>query len=135
MKSDQVRVFVVDDHAIIASTLADILRLNGFDATWFTNPREALAAAKSDCPDLVISDIEMPCFSGIELAIRLKELDLECNVLLVTGNPGAIDLLDEAAELGHHFQVLHKPIGPRKLISEIKDRGWGISQRGLCTSN
>jgi DNA-binding response OmpR family regulator len=54
MKCDQVRIFVVDDQPIIASTLADILRLSGFDTVWFTNPREALTAATFDCPDLVI---------------------------------------------------------------------------------
>ena len=135
MKSDQVRVFVVDDHRMIASTLADILRLNGFDAVWFTNPREALAAAKSDCPDLVISDIEMPLFSGVELAIRLKELQLDCNILLVTGHPGYLDLLDQAEKLGHHFQVLQKPLVPRKLLAEIQDRGWDISQAGTHSTN
>ena len=115
---------------MIASTLADILRLNGFDAVWFTNPREALAAAKSDCPDLFISDIEMPGFSGIELAIQLKELHLDCNILFLSGYAGYLDLLDQAEELGHHFQVLPKPIVPQKLIAEIQDRGWdSISQR------
>jgi DNA-binding NtrC family response regulator len=87
VKSDQVRIFVVDDQPSIASTLADILRLSGFDAVWFTNPHEALAAAKSDCPNLVISDIEMLRLSGIELAIRLKELRLDCDILLMAGHP------------------------------------------------
>ncbi len=58
MNCGQVRIFVVDDHKIIASSLADILRLSGFDAVWFTNSDEALTAAKSDCPNLVLSDIE-----------------------------------------------------------------------------
>ncbi len=129
MKSDQVRVFVVDDHAIIAFTLADILRLNGFDAVWFTNSHEALTAAKSDCPDLVISEIGMSGLSGIELGIRLKELHLDCNILLINGYPGHFDLLDRAKEMGHHFQVLQRPIIPRQLIAEIQDRGWDISQR------
>ena len=129
MNREQVRVFVVDDQPIIATSLADILRLSGFDAVWFTNPLEALAAAESDSPDLVISDIEMPHLSGVELAIRLKELHLDCNILLVTGHPGCLDLLDEAEKMGHHFHVLYKPIGPRKLVAEIRGRGWGIPQQ------
>ena len=119
-----VRIFVVDDHKIIASTLADILRLSGFDAVWFTDPDEALAAAKSDCPNLVIADIEMPRLSGIELAIQLKEMHLDCDVLLMTGHPGYLDLLDRAEELGHHFRVLEKPIILQKLITEIRNRDW-----------
>jgi len=124
---DQVRIFVVDDQPTIASTLADILRLSGFDAVWFTNSDEALAAAKSDCPNLVIADIEMPHLSGIELAIRLKELHLDCDVLLMTGHPGYLDLLDRAKKRGHHFRVLEKPIILQKLITEIQDRNWRTS--------
>jgi DNA-binding NtrC family response regulator len=127
VKSDKVRIFVVDDQPSIASTLADILRLSGFDAIWFTNPDEALAAIKSDCPKLVISDIEMPHLSGIELAIRLKELHLDCDVLLMTGHPGYPDLLDRAEKRGHHFRVLEKPIILQKLITEIQDRNWRTS--------
>ena len=129
MNCDQFRIFVVDDQPTIASTLADILRLSGFDAVWFTNPHEALAAANSDCPNLVIADIEMPRLSGIDLAILLKELRLDCDVLLMTGHPGYLDLLDRAKQLGHHFRVLEKPIILKKLIAEIQNRGWGISQR------
>jgi FixJ family two-component response regulator len=71
----------------------------------------------------------MPHLSGVELAIQLKELHLDCNILLVTGHPGYLDLLEQAEKLGHHFHVLHKPIAPRKLIEEIRGRGWGISQQ------
>ncbi len=126
----KVRVFVVDDHPLIASTLADILRLNGFDAVWFTNSHEALTAAKSDCPDLVISEIGMSGLSGVELAIRLRELHLDCNILLINGYPGHLDLLDQAEKLGHTFQVLQRPIIPRQLIAELQDRGWDTSHRG-----
>ncbi len=134
MKSTRARVFVVDDHPIIASTLADILRLSGFDAAWFTDPRDALAAASSNCPDVVISDIEMPRLSGIELAIRLKQLHPGCNILLITGHPDYLDLLDPAEKLGHHFHVLQKPIAPGKLIAEIRNRVWGISRGEFCSS-
>ena len=125
MENDQIRVFVVDDQPIIASTLADILRLSGFSATSFTDPYEALLAACADAPDLVISDIEMPGLSGIGLAIQLKELRLCSNILLISGHQAGIDLVDEARKFGHDFHVLAKPIGPRKLIAEIRGRGWG----------
>ena len=70
----------------------------------------------------------MPHLSGIELAIRLKELHLDCDVLLMTGHPGYVDLLDRPEELGHHFRVLEKPIILQKLITQIQNRDWGNSQ-------
>jgi CheY-like chemotaxis protein len=54
------RVFIVDDEPVIASSLAAILQMNGFSARFFTCPLEALAAARSESPDLVISDVAMP---------------------------------------------------------------------------
>jgi DNA-binding response OmpR family regulator len=127
VKSDQFRIFVVDDNQLIASTIADILRLNGFEAAWFTRSRDALVAAKSDCPDLVLCEIGIPDFSGIELAIKLKELHLDCDILFLTRHHRYIDLLDQAEDMGHHFQVLEKPIAPRTLIAEIQYRNWRTS--------
>jgi CheY-like chemotaxis protein len=54
------RIFVVDDEPVIASSLAAILRMNGFSAKFFTCPLEALAAARFESPDLVIADVAMP---------------------------------------------------------------------------
>ena len=73
MSSNSVpRVFVVDDEHVIASTLAAILKLHGYSAAFFTSPLEALAAARSKAPDLLISDVAMPGISGIDLAIQMK---------------------------------------------------------------
>ncbi|HUV95955.1 MAG TPA: response regulator [Acidobacteriaceae bacterium] len=72
---NELRVFVVDDEDVIASTLAMILRLQGgFHATSFTDPLKALAAARVEAPDLLISDVVMPEPSVITLkpAIRYQ---------------------------------------------------------------
>src|SRR3984885_2350010 len=55
-------IFVVDDEPVIASSLAAILQMNGFSARFFTCPLEALTAARSIAPDLLISDVAMPGF-------------------------------------------------------------------------
>jgi two-component system NtrC family response regulator len=51
------RVFVVDDEAIIATTLAVILRHEGFETDSFTSPQDALKAARDDAPDLLVADL------------------------------------------------------------------------------
>jgi DNA-binding response OmpR family regulator len=65
-------IFVVDDETVIASSLAAILRTNGFSAKFFTCPLKAVAAARSESPDLVIFDVAMPGISGIDLAIQMR---------------------------------------------------------------
>jgi CheY-like chemotaxis protein len=58
------RIIVVDDEHVSASTLAAILQKSGFSARFFTCPREALAAARSEAPDLLICHVTMPDHSA-----------------------------------------------------------------------
>jgi DNA-binding response OmpR family regulator len=114
-------VFVVDDEPVIASTLSDILKANGFDAHCFLNPLEALEAARTSAPDLLISDVIMPGLSGIDLAIRFKEQCPAGKVLLIAAVAATADLLKAAREQGHDFQILAKPFHPTVLLARIKD--------------
>jgi CheY-like chemotaxis protein len=118
--SERPRVFVVDDEFIIASTLATILQRNGFDALSFTHPLEALKAARVKAPDLLISDVMMPDLSGVDLAILLKKYCPGCKVLLFSGQAATADLLDDAREKGHDFELLSKPIHPAEFLQKIK---------------
>jgi DNA-binding NtrC family response regulator len=114
-------IFVVDDDRIIASTTKTILQLNGYEVRSFVNSLEALEAARTVKPDLVITDVVMPGLSGIDLAIQLKELCPTCKVLLFSGQAKTGDLLEAARKQGHDFAVLAKPIHPTDLLARIRD--------------
>jgi DNA-binding response OmpR family regulator len=113
------RVFVVDDEHVIAFTLAAILNMHGFSAEPFTRPLEALAASRSDIPDLLISDVAMPGFSGIDLAIQMRAQHPKCKILLFSGQAATLDLLADARNQGHDFHLLQKPVHPSDLLAEI----------------
>jgi CheY-like chemotaxis protein len=113
------RVFVVDDEPVIAATLATILRMNGFSARFFTDPVEALAAARLDAPDLLVSDVAMPGLTGIDLAIQIKAQYPDCKILLFSGQATTQDLLEDARSQGHNFQLLQKPVHPSVMLSMI----------------
>jgi DNA-binding NtrC family response regulator len=115
------RVFVVDDEYFIASTLATILCSQGFDATSFTEPLEALRAARADSPDLLISDVVMPVVSGIELAVRILQLCPDCKILLFSGQAATSSMLEIARTNGHNFEVLTKPVHPSDLLRKIRE--------------
>jgi DNA-binding NtrC family response regulator len=117
----QLRVFVVDDEDIIASSLAMILCLHGgFHARSFTKPLDALEATKLETPDLLISDVMMPLLSGIELASQVREHCPDCKVLLFSGQAATVSLLEEARANGHHFELLLKPVHPSDLLAKIR---------------
>jgi CheY-like chemotaxis protein len=112
-------VFVVDDERVIASTLAAILQINGLDARFFFSPLEALEAARTEMPDLLISDVMMPELSGVSLAIEMKETYPDCKVLLFSGQAATYDLLRQAGEQGYYFELLSKPLHPAAILLRI----------------
>jgi CheY-like chemotaxis protein len=122
------RVFVIDDEPVIASSLAAILQMNGFSARFFTCPLEALAAARSESPDLVISDVAMPGISGIDLAIQMRAQFPSCKILLFSGQAATLDLLDGARAQGYDFRLLQKPVFPSELLSEIGQLSAAVHQ-------
>jgi DNA-binding NtrC family response regulator len=113
------RIFVVNDQRVIASALATVLQMNGFSARFFTHSLDALAAARSEAPDLLISDVTMPDLSGVELAIRMKEQCPACEVLLFSGHASNVALLRTAREGGHNFHLLCKQVHPNDLLSDV----------------
>jgi DNA-binding NtrC family response regulator len=113
------RVFIVDDERVIASSLAAILKRNGYAATFFTSPREAVAAARSNAPDLLISDVVMRDYSGINLAIRMRVQYPKCKILLFSGQASTQDLLQDARRQGYNFQLLQKPVHPSAMLASI----------------
>ena len=107
--------------------------MHGFSAKFFTSPLEALAAARAKSPDLLISDVEMPRLSGIDLAIRIKALYPACKILLFSGQPSNLDLLDSARAQGHDFDLFLKPIPPPELLAEIRKRIRSVSDEPWFT--
>ena len=116
----EIRIFVVDDETVIATTLAMILKKSGFAAVAFTNPLEALSAADSQIPDLLISDVVMPELSGIELAIQLKVKAPSCKILLFSGESSSAGLVEAARAVGHTFELLSRPLHPVELLNRIQ---------------
>jgi CheY-like chemotaxis protein len=124
MRTCGLRVIVVDDERLIAATLATILQMNGYRAEAFTDPVEALRDAGVRGPDLLISDVDMPEMSGVELAKRLKTMHPACRVLLFSGRATAGDLRRED---GEDFPLLQKPIHPAELLTAIRDPLLGLA--------
>ena len=68
------KILVVDDNRDAAATLGTLLRLWGHEVCVTTNGAEALTAAPSFLPDLVLLDVEMPKMHGGKVAEALREM-------------------------------------------------------------
>jgi DNA-binding NtrC family response regulator len=123
-KKPLARLLVVDDDSDIVHVLKMGLLKNGFLVEAFTNPQEALQRFKSDAESycLVLSDIRMPQLSGIQLSKKVKEVNPNVKVILMT----AFEIRDnEFSKVFPSTQVdgfVQKPIG----IKELSDKISGI---------
>jgi CheY-like chemotaxis protein len=116
----KLRVVVVDDESTIAETLVEILNGEGFEAVAALNGNQAIELAQSFKPDIVISDVVIPGRNGVDTGIQIRELLPHCRVILFSGQAATADLLKEARQRGHEFQILAKPIRPQNLLAIIR---------------
>ena len=109
------RLLVVDDDPDTILALKIGLLDYGFLVDAFTNPQEALQSFKANAESycLVLLDIKMPALSGIQLARKLKEVNPNVKVLLLT----ALGIRDnEVSDVSSSTNVngfIQKPVGNR----------------------
>ena len=60
--------------------------------------------------------------NGVELAIAVKNLLPKTKVLLFSGHAGVSDIITQAGQQGHEFELVSKPIHPEKLIEILRNR-------------
>ncbi len=108
------RVLVVDDEAMVAESLAAILRRLGHTVDTASGGAQALACWEDACYDLLVADHSMPGISGLELAQRLRERHPCLPVLLITGWDTPVR---DSADLQKVADaVLPKPVGYDDLL-------------------
>jgi DNA-binding NtrC family response regulator len=116
----KLRILVIDDEELIAETVVEILREEGFNACAVGTGELAIELARSSPPDVVLSDVIMPGMTGIELGIKIREMLPQCRVILFSGQAATVDLVDKARKEGHRFEILAKPIRPEALIEVVR---------------
>ncbi len=113
------RVLIVDDEQLIADTLAMILSRAGFKAWASYSGEDAVERAAVLAPDVLVTDVVMRGINGIEAAIQITQMQPSCKVLLFSGQSTSADLLYRSEALGHHFELILKPVHPTELIERL----------------
>ena len=81
-----IRVLIAEDQAMVRGALSALLKLE-FDLDVVgcaANGEEAWTLIEQDKPDVVVTDIEMPKLTGLELAQRIRDKGIECKVVILT---------------------------------------------------
>ncbi len=108
------KVLVVDDEESIREFFEIMLKREGYDVASVANGALALDRLKKERFDLVISDLQMPEMSGMELLQAAKEVDPELLLIMVTAF-GSTETAVEAMKLGA-YDYVQKPFK----IDEVK---------------
>ena len=112
-------VLVVDDAAEIRDLLADlILRPSGYNVLTAASGSQGLELARTHSPDVVISDIKMPDFTGIELTQRLKREKPALPVILITAE-GSEEVARQALRVGAD-DYFPKPFDPDEMLETLE---------------
>ncbi len=72
-------------------------------------------------PDVLITDVVMPGMTGIEAALRVREMLPSCKILLFSGQTAKMDSIETARARFLNFELLAKPAHPTELIARLRD--------------
>lgn len=111
-------ILVVDDDPNLRKTLADILRVKGYETVAAANGGEAIAAAEREKFSLALIDLMLPDMSGLEVMGRIKAISLLTEAIILTGH-ASMDSAIEATGQGA-FSYLLKPYRMDELLQKIR---------------
>lgn len=113
---DKPVVVVIDDDALVRDAAASLIRALGYRTLLYPSADAYLAAASVE-PACVVTDLQMPGRSGLELHACLRGRGATVPVILMTGFPTDA-LRAEAAMLGL-IAVVEKPVDPERLAAAL----------------
>jgi signal transduction histidine kinase/DNA-binding response OmpR family regulator len=126
----QARILVVDDEQTVADLCQEFLGGEGYELRIARSGEEAIRLLPEVRPDVVLTDINMPGLTGLEVMRYAKEADPEVCVILLTGHAStasAIDALRQGA-----YDYVTKPFDLEALHKIIKS---GLAHRRLKVLN
>ena len=110
-------VLVVDDEEPIRKGLARVIGSLGHEVDVAVDAEEGLQKALQSPPDLIITDLQLPGRSGLELVTDLKEHGIESTLVVLTAH-GSINSAIEATRQGV-YDYLIKPVETERLATVI----------------
>jgi two-component system response regulator (stage 0 sporulation protein F) len=93
------KILIVDDQFGIRILLNEVFQKEGYQTFQAANGVQALEIVTNHQPDLVLLDMKIPGMDGIEILKRMKVIDPEIRVIIMTAY-GELDMIQEAKNLG-----------------------------------
>ena len=117
MNSKAVRIMIVDDDEDLAESLADLLKVYGYEVDIATNGREALQRAQAADFDVTFMDVRMPVMNGVDSCLAIKRIKPQARIVMMTGFKEPI--LAKATAAGAEGP-LQKPFSPEVMLHVVE---------------
>lgn len=111
------RILVVEDDPSLLEAVVEVLRREGYDAIGARSFQEGRRTADEAAPDLLVVDVRLGEYNGMQLVVRERSSQPARPVILTTGYPDPL-LEEEARAYGAEF--LPKPYMPNDLLALIR---------------
>jgi DNA-binding response OmpR family regulator len=111
------RVLVVDDEANLVELVQGYLERERFDVVTAADGPTAVALARDARPDLIVLDLMLPGFDGLEVCRRVREFS-DAYILMLTARAEEVDKIVGLSMGADDY--LTKPFSPRELVARVK---------------
>lgn len=119
-KPSKHKILFVDDDSNIINALRKVFRLEPYDILFTTDPREAISIARREKPSVVISDMQMPSLSGVDVFQAISETSPNTGKIILTGHADTDSAID-AINLGQVDRFMNKPWDEGELRRAVND--------------
>ncbi len=113
-----INVLVVDDETVLAEMVSMALRYEGWNITTAADGASAVAAARTNRPDVVVLDVMLPDMSGLEVLRRLREQNPHLPVLLLTAKDAVEDRIAGLTAGGDDYVT--KPFSIEEVVLRLR---------------
>ena len=124
------RVLLVDDDSDVRHAIAQTLTLQGAEVEPYASAEAALAAVDAEFDGVIVTDLRMPGMDGLQLFSRVRAVDTDIPVILITGH-GDVDSAVQALHDGA-YDFLTKPFSGDRLWHSVQR---AIEKRQLVLEN
>lgn len=128
-------ILVIDDEEVICSLLTDVLTEAGHKVVAVASAEEALEKVKDTAFEVVITDLMMPGMNGIEILRKVKKVNSDISVIIITGyatvetaveamKEGAYDYLSKPFNLAEIKITVDRAVERQTLIRGVKEKDY-----------
>lgn len=111
------QITLIDDELDVVEAVSELLELEGFEVTGFTDPKLGLKSLTPNSQQVVLCDVRMPQLDGLAMLDAIQSRAPRCEVVLMSGH-GDIPMAIEAMKLGA-FDFIEKPLQSDELLEKL----------------